>query len=349
MGRWGNLTDPFAIRTLAKVGQLRGPDPVRHFHPKVFIFRADGKSVAWVGSANFTSGGFGMNGEAVFEICDTGSVQDWFDRLWEHTDSLDAAGICCFLECQTKTFVKKQAGTRCAAGRAAVRRTLRRFGGWRRTWRGRRRPWKKTLTRGRPERDGRDGGFMARRITAAGRGEQAGRQKAQTRQAWGTGPAGQHAVISPMHRPSKNANRGLPEFRADTVIEPNLSNRLLSMFGTLAGVALGALLPHWLSRRRDLREIKRGVLRRFMANRRPAMTNEQLSVFNEIPVVFAGDADVEKVYRDYRTAHGGTGGFHEAFYSLAKAMAESAGVPHQSWDRGIILEPFSLVSESTGE
>ena len=90
VGRWGNLTDPFALRTLAKIGQLRGPDAGRHFHPKVFIFRGGGKAVAWVGSANFTSGGFGMNDEAVFETSDTESVQDWFDDLWEHTDPLDA-------------------------------------------------------------------------------------------------------------------------------------------------------------------------------------------------------------------------------------------------------------------
>ncbi len=93
VGRWGNLTDPFALRTLAKIGQLHGPDAGRHFHPKVFIFRGRGKSVAWVGSANFTSGGFGMNDEAVFETSDTESVQDWFDDLWEHTDPLDAATI----------------------------------------------------------------------------------------------------------------------------------------------------------------------------------------------------------------------------------------------------------------
>ena len=98
VGLWGNLTDPFALRTLSKIGQLRGPDAGRHFHPKVFIFRGGGKSVAWVGSANFTSGGFGMNDEAVFETSDTESVQDWFDDLWEHTDPLDAAAIDAYAE-----------------------------------------------------------------------------------------------------------------------------------------------------------------------------------------------------------------------------------------------------------
>ena len=63
------------------------------FTPKVFIFRGGGNSVAWVGSANFTSGGFEMNDEAVFETSDTESVQNWFDNLWAHTDPLDAAAI----------------------------------------------------------------------------------------------------------------------------------------------------------------------------------------------------------------------------------------------------------------
>ena len=98
VGRWGNMTDPFALRTLARIGQLRGPDAGRHFHPKVLIFRDGGKSVAWVGSANFTSGGFGMNDEAVFETTDTESVQSWFDDLWERTDALDAAAINAYAE-----------------------------------------------------------------------------------------------------------------------------------------------------------------------------------------------------------------------------------------------------------
>ena len=98
VGLWGNLTDPLALGTLAKIGQLRGPDTGRHFHPKVFIFRGGGKSVAWIGSANFTSGGFEMNDEAVFETSETKSVQDWFDNLWEHTDPLDDDAIKAYAE-----------------------------------------------------------------------------------------------------------------------------------------------------------------------------------------------------------------------------------------------------------
>ena len=98
VGLWGNLTDPFALRMLAGIGQLHGVDAGRRFHPKVYIFRGGGRSVAWVGSANFTSGGFGMNEEALFEISDTESVQVWFNDLWEHTDALDCDAIDAYAE-----------------------------------------------------------------------------------------------------------------------------------------------------------------------------------------------------------------------------------------------------------
>ena len=98
VGLWGNLTDPFALRTLGKIGQLRAPDTGRKFHPKVFIFRGAGKSIAWVGSANFTSGGFGMNQEALFETSDTESVQDWFSDLWAQSSPLDEDAIKAYAE-----------------------------------------------------------------------------------------------------------------------------------------------------------------------------------------------------------------------------------------------------------
>ncbi len=93
VGLWGNLTDPFALRILADMGELRVADESRRFHPKVYVFRGEGRSVAWVGSANFTSGGFGENEEALFETSDTEAVESWFDRLWEQCGPLDENAI----------------------------------------------------------------------------------------------------------------------------------------------------------------------------------------------------------------------------------------------------------------
>lgn len=83
VGLWGNLTDPSTLRTLAEIGELRLIDAARRFHPKVFLFRGSDRLVAWVGSANFTSGGFGMNEETLFETADAQPVATWFDRLWD--------------------------------------------------------------------------------------------------------------------------------------------------------------------------------------------------------------------------------------------------------------------------
>ncbi|MCY4060105.1 MAG: phospholipase D family protein, partial [Gammaproteobacteria bacterium] len=68
--------------TLTNIGELRLVDAAQRFHPKVFLFRGPGRLVAWIGSANFTSGGFGMNEEAMFETTNAQSVAAWFDQLW---------------------------------------------------------------------------------------------------------------------------------------------------------------------------------------------------------------------------------------------------------------------------
>lgn len=93
VGLWGNLTEPFALRILAKIGQLRLADASRRFHPKVYVFRGNERSVAWIGSANFTSGGFGINEEVMLETSDTEIAQNWFNDLWERCTPLDDSAI----------------------------------------------------------------------------------------------------------------------------------------------------------------------------------------------------------------------------------------------------------------
>ena len=84
VGLSGNITEPEALRKLASMGdQLRRADERRRlFHPKVYIFRGTDRSVAWIGSANFTGLGFGGNEEVLFETLDTTSVECWFNQLW---------------------------------------------------------------------------------------------------------------------------------------------------------------------------------------------------------------------------------------------------------------------------
>ena len=76
VGLSGHSTDPATLVTLAGIGELRTIDESRLFHPKVYVFHGKDKSVAWVGSANFTSGGFGKNEELLFETSETKAVED---------------------------------------------------------------------------------------------------------------------------------------------------------------------------------------------------------------------------------------------------------------------------------
>ena len=92
VGLWGTTTTSGALG-LADMGELRVADASRRFHPKVYVFRSESRSVAWIGSANFTSGGFGMNEEALFETPDTETVENWFDRLWKQCGPLGECAI----------------------------------------------------------------------------------------------------------------------------------------------------------------------------------------------------------------------------------------------------------------
>ena len=84
VGLDGNATDPNALRVLQECSDLRIANGANKlFHPKCYIFRCTDKpAICWVGSANFTSGGFGLNYELVHEFTDTGYVQSWFDQFW---------------------------------------------------------------------------------------------------------------------------------------------------------------------------------------------------------------------------------------------------------------------------
>ena len=89
VGLWNYITEPEALRRLDRLGKLRLAGGGRRFHPKVYLFRGQGRTSAWIGSANFTAGGFAINEEAVFETGDTESVTVWFKNLWRECGRLD--------------------------------------------------------------------------------------------------------------------------------------------------------------------------------------------------------------------------------------------------------------------
>ena len=83
VGLWSNITDPTTLKVLQRIGELRIVDESRCFHPKIYIFRNNEDAVAWIGSANFTFSGFGVNEEVMFETEDTQSILEWFEDRWE--------------------------------------------------------------------------------------------------------------------------------------------------------------------------------------------------------------------------------------------------------------------------
>ena len=67
---FGGMPDPEALTLLHDMNErseLRIADENRCFHPKVYICRDKAKSVVWIGSANFTAGGFESNKELLLE------------------------------------------------------------------------------------------------------------------------------------------------------------------------------------------------------------------------------------------------------------------------------------------
>lgn len=83
IGTYGSATDPDALGRLNNIGELRLVNNQRFlFHPKVYIFIGNEQSCAWIGSANFTSGGFESNEEVVYETSYIDPVIEWFSRRW---------------------------------------------------------------------------------------------------------------------------------------------------------------------------------------------------------------------------------------------------------------------------
>ena len=83
VGLWGNTTEPSALDALDTIGELRLVKKPIRFHIKLYIFRCTTKSVAWIGSGNFTFGGFGGNEELFRETSTVTQLHSWFNTLWE--------------------------------------------------------------------------------------------------------------------------------------------------------------------------------------------------------------------------------------------------------------------------
>ena len=101
VGLSGNSTEPATLRRLMAIEnvELRVARPPRRgvFHPKFYRFCGEQGTICWIGSANFTRGGFGGNTELVHEFKDRLDVGgEWFECLWKDLDDDPEPAIACY-------------------------------------------------------------------------------------------------------------------------------------------------------------------------------------------------------------------------------------------------------------
>ena len=90
VGIRGNATSPSSLLSLAREFGWESikiaNDRSGLFHPKLYLFSySTGRTVAWIGSANFTGNGMAVNTELVLETDDesaVGAMVEWFDMQW---------------------------------------------------------------------------------------------------------------------------------------------------------------------------------------------------------------------------------------------------------------------------
>lgn len=97
VGLDNNMTHPIALSALCELAEVRvtrkGYNRRGIFHPKIFLFKAERMSHAWIGSANLTQGGFLHNREAVWETEDTTDIESWFEELWNSVSNASASVV----------------------------------------------------------------------------------------------------------------------------------------------------------------------------------------------------------------------------------------------------------------
>jgi len=111
VGLSGNGSHPEALRLLQEFAEVCvGTTKQGIFHPKFYLFRSRSKNVCWIGSANFTLGGFSTNSELVNEFHDDGSAGGWFDTLWDSLPKNSKTEIANYIDSWTRSPKRPAAG-----------------------------------------------------------------------------------------------------------------------------------------------------------------------------------------------------------------------------------------------
>lgn len=101
VGTHGNATDPDAVQSLVDGNNcdVRLVEGGALFHPKLYLFRRSRrKTVAWIGSANFTGAGLAGNREVMLEFDEESAISEmesWFDERWRALRNQEVNVVLC--------------------------------------------------------------------------------------------------------------------------------------------------------------------------------------------------------------------------------------------------------------
>ena len=116
IGTYGTSTDPAALQKVVRwfgFKSLRIVAPPELFHPKLFLFEKRDRTIAWIGSANFTRGGVTTNTELMLETDQARAVapmEDWFDDLWSELAGQDVEAALTEYEMRWEAAAKPREG-----------------------------------------------------------------------------------------------------------------------------------------------------------------------------------------------------------------------------------------------
>ena len=119
----------------------------------------------------------------------------------------------------------------------------------------------------------------------------------------------------------------------------------------LSGIT-AALVSSYFQKRKDERELKRDVLRRFVGNRyfltagQQSESGEPFIALNEIFVVYAQDREVIDAIKKMKEELDKQNRLIDNILTLTKAMAKAAKVPINGLNDNFIVEPFTPPSNS---
>ncbi len=131
------------------------------------------------------------------------------------------------------------------------------------------------------------------------------------------------------------------------ILETSTLTGLMTGVIGLAGVLLGTYLQNIFNKKQNQMELKRDILRRFLGFRWQLTLGHSypdgqfFTALNEILVVFAKDTEVNDELTIFHQAVMNNNFQPKLLQPLAEAMAKSADVPYDGWNKNLFEIPFT--------